>query len=145
MRILRPLSTTLLWLLVLLSFTANALLLRLLVDARAQAGEGLRLSAQAVGDLQAAAVDYSLRVDRAVPVTINIPAGTVITTSAGRTTLSEPTSFETTLQLEFDAPVRINLADTPLNPSLLSAKDYLDRLYVQWQRDPLQVFLAPLP
>jgi hypothetical protein len=78
-------------------------------------------------------------------VDVQIPAGTELTTSDGRVTLSEPATFNTHVRLSFDVPVEINIADTPVNPSLLDAKDYLDRLYAQWQRDPVQVFIAPLP
>jgi hypothetical protein len=145
MKILKGIATGLLWLLVLLSFTANALLLRLMLDARAQAAEAIQLGARAVSDLQAGALDHTLVVDREVAVDVVIPAGTELPTEAGAVTLSAEVSVPATVHLTFDAPVTINIADTPLNPSLLSARDFLDRLYAQWQRDPLQAFLAPLP
>ena len=138
-------ATGLLWVLVIFSFTANALLLRLMLDARAQAAEAIQLSARAVSDLQAGALTHTLVVERDVAVDVVIPAGTELSTDAGALTLRSDVSVPAVVHLAFDAPVMINIADTPLNPSLLSAKDYLDRLYVQWQRDPLQAFLAPLP
>jgi hypothetical protein len=145
MRFLKGFASVLLWLLVLLSFTANVLLLRLLLDARAQAAEAIQLGAQAVGELQAGAVSYTLVVDRAVAADVVIPAGTVLPIDAGDVTLRQPVTVPTTVHLAFDVPVKINIADTPLNPSLLSARDFLGRLYAQWQRDPLQAILAPLP
>lgn len=145
MKFLKGLSTVLLWILVLLSFTANAFLLRLLLDARAQAGEAIRLGSQAVGDLQAGAIVYTLRIDREVPTEAVLPAGTELPLVTGAVVLSEDVPVETTARLAVDIPVEIKLADTPLNASLLNTKDFLDRLYAQWQRDPLQAFLAPLP
>ncbi len=145
MKFLKGLSTVLLWVLVLLSFTANAFLLRLLLDARAQAGEAVRLGAQAVSDVQAGAIVYTLRIDREVPVQAVLPAGTELPLANGAVLLSEDVPVETTARLAVDIPVEIKMADTPLNASLLSTKDFLDRLYAQWQRDPLQAFLAPLP
>lgn len=145
MKYIQGFATVLLWVLVLLSFTANAFMLRLLVDARAQAAEALKLGAQAMSDLQAGTVSTTLRVDRTDPLQLLIPAGTVLPTSAGRIVLDEDVTFETNIQLSFDVPVELRVADTPLNGSLLSTKDFLERTYTQWQRDPLQSLLAPLP
>lgn len=145
MKILKGLATALLWILVLLSFTANALLLRLLVDARAQAAEAIKLSQQAVTDLQAGAIRVPLAIQKDVTVDVVLPAGLSIPTDAGAIKLSQELSVPATVHLDLTEPLQINVADTPLNASLLSAKDYLGRLYTQWQSDPLQALLAPLP
>lgn len=145
MKFLKGAATVLLWLLVIASFTANILLLRLLLDGRAQAAEAIQLSARAVGDLQAGALTHTLVIDRDLTVNVVIPSGTTLDTEVGPVQLNADVSVPATAHLTFDAPVTINIADTPLNASLLSARDYLDRLYAQWERDPLQALLAPLP
>jgi hypothetical protein len=129
MKYLKYFATVLLWILTILSFTANVFLLRLVLDIRQQAAEAIRLSAQAVSDLQAGSLHTVLRIQQDVPV--DVPAASAAT--------------QTKIRLDADVPVDLKIADTPLNNSLLSTKDYLDRLYAQWQRDPLQALIAPLP
>ena len=145
MSLLKNLATGLLWVLVLLSFTANAFMLRLLVDARVQAAEAIQLGAQSLGQIQASAFTYTLTINRDVPVEVVIPAGTMLPTALGSVEISEDLTVMANARLDLAEPVKINVADTPLNTPLLNTKEYLERLYTQWQRDPLQVFLAPLP
>ena len=145
MKYLKGFATVLLWVLVLLSFTANALILRLLVDARAQVAEALQLGSQSLGVIQASALSYTLVVDRTTPMEVVLPKGTVFPTAAGPVELDQDVTVQANVRLNYDVPVKINIADTPFNASLLSTKDFLDRLHTQWERDPLQAFLAPLP
>jgi hypothetical protein len=131
MKYLKIFATILSWLLVILSFTANVFLLRLILDVRQQAAEAIKLTAQAVGDLQASSLRTVLRVQQEVPV--DIPA----TASSG--------AVQTKITIDADVPVEFKIADTSVNAALLSTRDFLDRLYTQWQRDPLQALIAPLP
>ena len=139
----RRLDYWLLWVVALLSFTANALLIRLLIDARQQASKGLDLAVNALGTVHAGSVVYSTRINQTVPVSLTVPMDTTIVVNGEETRLKADLPVSTTVVLSFDLPVDIPIADTPVGEPLVNAQDYLKALSAAWKADPLQVFFAP--
>lgn len=133
----------LLWAVALLSFTANALLIRLLIDARQQASKGLDLAAEALGTVYDGYVIYTTHIEQEVPVSLNIPVDTTIMVNGEETPLTTELPVSTTVPLSFDLPIQIAIADTPVGEPLVEAQGYLEDLSAQWKADPLQVFFSP--
>ena len=139
----RRLDYWLLWVVALLSFTANALLIRLLIDARQQASKGLDLAVNALGTVHDGSVIYSTPIRQTVPVSLTVPMDTTIVVNGEETRLKADLPVSTTVVLSFDLPVDIPIADTPVGEPLVNAQDYLKALSAAWKADPLQVFFAP--
>jgi hypothetical protein len=133
----------LLWIVALLSFTANALLIRLLIDARQQASKGLDLAVNALDTVHDGSVIYSAPIRQTVPVSLTVPMDTTIVVNGEATRLKADLPVSTTVLLSFDLPINIPIADTPVGEPLVSAQGYLKALSAAWKADPLQVFFAP--
>ena len=133
----------LLWVVALLSFTANALLIRLLIDARQQASKGLDLAAQSLGAVHDGAVIYAAQINQNVPVSLTIPVDTTIMVNGKETPFKTELPVSTTVLLSFDLPITLPIANTPIGAPLVEAQDYLKELSAAWKADPLQVFFSP--
>jgi len=133
----------LLWVVALLSFTANALLIRLLIDARQQASKGLDLAVQALGTVHDGSVIYTTRVEQDVPINLTIPVDTTLNIEGKEVQLQIDLPVSTTVPLAFDLPIQLPIADTPVGEPLAQTQAYLRELSAQWKADPLQVFFAP--
>ena len=133
----------LLWVVALLSFTANALLIRLLIDARQQASKGLDLAAQALGTVHDGNVVYTAHVEQDVPINFTIPVDTTITVEGKEVPLKIDLPVSTIIPLAFDLPLQLPIADTPVGEPLVNAQDYLKELSAAWKADPLQVLFSP--
>ncbi len=133
----------LLWVVALLSFTANALLIRLLIDARQQASKGLDLAVNALDTVYAGSVKYAAPIKQTVPVSLTVPMDTTIVVNGEETRLKADLPVSTTVLLSFDLPIDLLIANTPVGEPLVKARDYLKELSVAWKADPLQIFFAP--
>ena len=133
----------LLWVVALLSFTANALLIRLLIDARQQASKGLDLAVEALGAVHDGSITYTAPIQQQVPVSLTIPVDTTITVNGQETPLKTDLPVSTTVPLSFDLPINLAIADTPVGGPLVNAQRYLKDLSAQWKANPLQVFFSP--
>ena len=133
----------LLWAVALLSFTANALLIRLLIDARQQASKGLDLAVQALATVHDGNVVYTAHVEQSVPINVTIPVDTTITVEGKEVPLKTDLPVAATIPLAFDLPIQLPVADTPVGEPLVKAQDYLKELSAEWKADPLQVFFSP--
>jgi hypothetical protein len=132
----------LLWVVALLSFTANALLIRLLIDARQQASKGLDLAVQALGTVHDGSLVYTAHVEQDVPISITVPVDTTITVAGKAVPLKTDLPIVTTIPLAFDLPIQLPVADTPVGEPLVNAQNYLKELSAQWKANPLQVFFS---
>jgi hypothetical protein len=139
----RRIDYWLLWVVALLSFTANALLIRLLIDARQQASKGFDLAVNALGAVHDGHVSYTAHIEQNVPVSLTIPVDTTITVNGKETPLKTELPVSTTVPLSFDLPIQMPIADTPVGEPLVKAQDYLKELSAAWKADPLQVFFSP--
>ena len=133
----------LLWVVALLSFTANALLIRLLIDARQQASKGFDLAVNALGTVHDGFVSFTAPIEQSVPVSLTIPLDTTITVNGEETPLKAELPVSTTVSLSFDLPITLLIAETPIGEPLVKAQDYLKELSAAWKADPLQVFFSP--
>lgn len=133
----------LLWVVALLSFTANALLIRLLIDARQQASKGLDLAVSALGTVHDGSVIYTSHINQTVPVSLTVPMDTTILVKGEEVPLQTELPVSTTVSLSFDLPITLLIAETPIGEPLVKAQDYLEELSAAWKADPLQVFFSP--
>jgi hypothetical protein len=74
----RPYDYWLLWIVAGLSLAINIWLIRIVIVARRQAGEAANMAASTVGDLRAAAIDYTVHVEELVPLSVTVPVSTTI-------------------------------------------------------------------
>ncbi len=133
----------LLWVVALLSFTANALLIRLLVDARQQASKGFDLAVQALGTVHDGSVTYTTRVEQDVAINLTIPLDTTLSVEGKEVPFKTDLPISTTVRLSFDLPIQLAIAQTPVGEPLAQAQAYLRELSAAWKADPLQVFFSP--
>jgi len=133
----------LLWVVALLSFTANALLIRLLIDARQQASKGFDLAVNALGTVHDGSVSFTAPIEQTVPVSLTIPLDTTILVNGKETPLKAELPVSTTVSLSFDLPITLLIAETPIGEPLVKAQDYLKELSAAWKADPLQIFFSP--
>jgi hypothetical protein len=68
----------LLWAVALISVAGNALIINALLQARRQAGDGAAQAAVAVGRMRAASINYTMHIDEAVPVSLDVPFKTTV-------------------------------------------------------------------
>ena len=133
----------LLWVVALLSFTANALLIRLLIDARQQASKGFDLAVNALDTVHKGSVSFNPHIEQTVPVSLTVPMDTTIMVNGEEVPLKTELPVSTTVSLSFDLPITLDIAKTPFGEPLVKAQDYLKELSAAWKADPLQVFFSP--
>ena len=92
----RPWDYWVLWVVVLLLVGFNGALGLALVQARAQAAEGLAQAAKAVGQLRQSTISYTVTIDQRLPVSITVPFRTIITVPVSATL---PINTEVTIPL----------------------------------------------
>ena len=74
----RSLDYWLLWVVALTSLAINVWLVSTLLGVRRQAGQAAVLAAQAVGDLRQSSIEYSVHIERALPISLTIPISQTI-------------------------------------------------------------------
>ncbi len=144
MKVMSRIAAALLWILVILSFSANILLLRLLLDLRQQAADSLALAVETTRQLSDSTIKFTLHIKQDVPLSTTLPISTTVTTSLGAVVVRTDAPLSATLPLETDVPMEVRIGDTPFGASLDATEQYLERVREQWQRDPLQALLAPV-
>jgi len=74
----RSLDYWLLWVVALTSLAINVWLVSTLLGVRRQAGQAAVLAAQAVGDLRQSSIEYSVHIEKALPISLTIPISQTI-------------------------------------------------------------------
>jgi CxxC motif-containing protein len=112
----RPPDYYLLWLAVLFSLGIGVFLVVTLGAARGRAVDGLRTAAESVRTLRGSSIDYVIRVEQSVPVSITVPFSTTIVVPVN-TTLPIDTEFKMTLRTVLgDYPVTVPVqSSVPVN------------------------------
>jgi len=102
----RPLDYWLLWLVALLSLSANVWLFSLLLNVQHQIGDAAALAAKVLGDLNNSSINYSVPVHQAVPIVLVVPIST---------TVSVPISTTLPIDIQVTVPVNTFLGTFPVN------------------------------
>lgn len=112
----RPLDYYLLWCVALLSLFIGAALIVTLGAVRGRAVDGLRTAAEAVHALRGSSIDYVVRVEQSLPVSLTVPFSTTIIVPIN-TTLPINTEFRLTLRTPLgDYPVNVPVqSSVPVN------------------------------
>jgi hypothetical protein len=108
----RPMDYYLLWIVALLSLCIGAALIFTLGAVRGRAVDGLRTAADAVRVLRGSSIDYVVRVEQSLPVSLTVPFST---------TLLVPINTTLPLDTEFKLTLRTPLGDYPVNVPVQSS------------------------
>jgi hypothetical protein len=112
----RPLDYYLLWCVALVSLLIGAALIVTLGNVRVRALEGIRTATDAVHGLRNSSIDYVVRMDQSLPVSLTVPFSTTIVVPIN-TTLPINTDFNLTLRTPLgDYPVTVPVqSSVPVN------------------------------
>jgi hypothetical protein len=108
----RPLDYYLLWCVALLSLTIGVALIVALGMVRGRAVDGLRTAADAVHSLRGSSIDYVVRVEQSLPVSLTVPFST---------TIIVPINSTLPIDTEFKLTLRTPLGDYPVNVPVQSS------------------------
>jgi hypothetical protein len=108
----RPLDYWLLWFVALSSLAINVFLIRTLLGVRTQVGDAASRAAVAIGDLRESAIDYTVTVEKSIPVQLSIPVSTTVIVPINAT-IPIDTQVTVPLQTPFgEIPVTIPVQTT---------------------------------
>jgi hypothetical protein len=112
----RPLDYYLLWCVALVSLLIGAALIVTLGAARVRAIQGLRTATDAVHGLRSSSIDYVVRLDQSLPVSLTVPFSTTLVVPIN-TTFPINTDFKVTLRTPLgDYPVTVPVqSSVPVN------------------------------
>lgn len=108
----RPLDYYLLWLVALLSLCIGVALVAAVGAVRGRAVEGLRTAASSVHALRGSSIDYTVRVEQSLPVSLTVPFSTTIVV---------PINSTLPIDTEFKLTLRTPLGDYPINVPVQSS------------------------
>jgi hypothetical protein len=104
----------LLWFVALISLALNVVLINVLLGARRQAGEAAAAAAQAIGALRQTTIDTSVRVERSIPVILNIPISQTLTVP-----IDDAIPINTQVQVPIEIPLLgTRLFDIPIQATI---------------------------
>lgn len=96
---------TLLWCLILLSLALDAAVIWTRLSVRATAADAAREAARAVAALRTSTIDYTVRLDRSLPVSFTVPLSASITV---------PISADLPVDTEFSLSLRTAFGEVPV-------------------------------
>lgn len=96
----------LLWGVALTSLVINVVLITVLLNVRRQVADGITRAADMVGNLQGVVIEYTVQIDREVPINTVVPI---------KTTLSVPFQANVPINTQVSIPLDTPLGSFPLN------------------------------